>query len=65
MTLLLEHLGIEPTDDAKEMVLDCVNIPTLTFSGGRSSAGDLWSPEAQKLLQSFGGPSIEKRFGYV
>jgi hypothetical protein len=47
------------------VVLDCVDTPTLTFSGGRSGTDDLWSPEAQKLFQSFGGPSIEKRFGYV
>ena len=65
VTLLLEYLGIEPTDDAKKVVLDCVDTPTLTFSGGRSGTDDLWSPEAQKLFQSFGGPSIEKRFGYV
>ena len=65
VTLLLKYLGIEPTDDAKKVVLDCVDTPTLTFSGGRSGADDLWSPEAQKLFQSFGGPSIEKRFGYV
>lgn len=61
---ILEYLEVEATEDALRVVLGCVNVPTLTFSGGRSSATDVWSPEAQKKFQSLGGPWLEKRMGY-
>lgn len=58
---LLEYLGVEPSTEMMQVVCDCINTPTLTFSGGRSNADDLWSPAAQRLIGSF---AVEKRLGY-
>jgi hypothetical protein len=63
---LFAHFGLDEAVPRTAEIIDLVlNKPTLTWSGRRSNWQSVWSPEAERIFQSVGGPSLNSFLGFA